>query len=133
MADRCLEPGCTGTIGADGYCDTCGTKAQAQAQPRPVQRARLYQQRAGNACPEPGCAGTIGADGYCDTCGTKAAPTTSAPDQQQQQSTLVPSDSRPSRIGRTLVTGSAKAKGPRRLGSSRTALSSERFAIGAGM
>ena len=24
---RCAEPGCTGRILADGYCDTCGTKA----------------------------------------------------------------------------------------------------------
>ncbi len=29
---RCTEPGCTGRILADGYCDTCGTKAPDPAQ-----------------------------------------------------------------------------------------------------
>jgi serine/threonine-protein kinase PknG len=31
--ERCTESGCTGTIAADGYCDTCGAKAKAVAHP----------------------------------------------------------------------------------------------------
>jgi len=31
MSVRCAEPGCTGKVLADGYCDTCGTKAPAPA------------------------------------------------------------------------------------------------------
>ncbi|HVM08720.1 MAG TPA: tetratricopeptide repeat protein [Acidimicrobiales bacterium] len=41
--------------------------------------------------------------------------------------------SRPSRIGRTLVTGSARAKGARRTSSARTRSTSQRFSIGAGL
>jgi serine/threonine-protein kinase PknG len=37
MKQRCTEPGCTGTILADGYCDTCGTKAAA---PTPAPTAK---------------------------------------------------------------------------------------------
>jgi serine/threonine-protein kinase PknG len=32
---RCGEPGCTGTVLPDGYCDTCGTKAAAPSAPAP--------------------------------------------------------------------------------------------------
>ena len=31
----CTEPGCTGTIAGDGYCDTCGSKHDPQAAPTP--------------------------------------------------------------------------------------------------
>ena len=36
-ARKCQEPGCTGTIAADGYCDTCGAKAPAR---RPATAAK---------------------------------------------------------------------------------------------
>ena len=32
----CTQPGCSGTIAADGYCDTCGVKAPAAAASRPA-------------------------------------------------------------------------------------------------
>ncbi len=83
----CTEAGCGGTIAADGYCDTCGTKpttAAGSGPPlaAPAPRAGLAGDPAagslvGGSCGEPGCTGTIAADGYCDTCGTKPG---SAPD-----------------------------------------------------
>jgi serine/threonine-protein kinase PknG len=36
MSRRCTQPGCTGTIAADGYCDTCGAKAPAQRDRAPA-------------------------------------------------------------------------------------------------
>jgi len=36
MMQGCAEPGCPGKILADGYCDTCGTKAPAPAPAKPV-------------------------------------------------------------------------------------------------
>ncbi|HEV2377509.1 MAG TPA: tetratricopeptide repeat protein [Streptosporangiaceae bacterium] len=66
-AMTCTQPGCNGTIGADGYCDTCGMAA-APAAPAAVPAAST------SACTQPGCGGTVGADGYCDTCGMAGAP-----------------------------------------------------------
>ena len=174
----CLEPGCTGTVGADAYCDTCGTKAQPApavappADPRAARRARRAARAEagaaagagaaaatnapapavagpGSTCQEPGCGGTILADDYCDTCGTKAAlqpaPSPSPSPSAQAAAAGVAAApaggeeaalsraSRPSRIGRTLVTGSAKAQGSRRTASARTRVASQRFAIGAGL
>lgn len=77
----CTEPGCGGTILADGYCDTCGSAAQPSAgQPPAAQPAAAA--RAG-ACGEPGCGGTILADGYCDTCGSAAQPSAAQPSAAQ--------------------------------------------------
>lgn len=36
MMQPCVEPGCSGKILADGYCDTCGTKAPTPAPAKPV-------------------------------------------------------------------------------------------------
>jgi serine/threonine-protein kinase PknG len=44
VAVRCAEPGCTGTIAADGYCDTCGAKAPARK--APAQKAAAPAQKA---------------------------------------------------------------------------------------
>ena len=100
----CTEPGCGGTIAADGYCDTCGTKAPTavaagtapSAPPAggtplaapvppsgpstaaPAAPAAPSGAVAGSSCAEPGCGGTIAPDGYCDTCGTKAEPAVAA-------------------------------------------------------
>lgn len=154
----CLEPGCSGTILDDGYCDTCGTKAKpaaaegaaAPGDPRAARRARRAAKAAaatnapaaaaptpGSSCLEPGCGGTILADGYCDTCGTKAvaqaAPPPAVASAAGGEEAAPSRASRPSRIGRTLVTGSAKAQGSRRTASARTRVASQRFAIGAGL
>ena len=39
-ARACAEPGCTGEIAADGYCDTCGAKARPPTRRRPSRRPR---------------------------------------------------------------------------------------------
>jgi serine/threonine-protein kinase PknG len=157
----CMEPGCSGTVLDDGYCDTCGTKAKPAAapegaaapDPRAARRARRAAKAAatatatnapaaaapapGSSCLEPGCGGTILADGYCDTCGTKAvaqaAPPVGVAPAAGGEEAAPSRASRPSRIGRTLVTGSAKAQGSRRTASARTRSTSQRFAIGAGL
>jgi serine/threonine-protein kinase PknG len=36
MSRHCTQPGCTGTIAADGYCDTCGAKAPAAVRHAPA-------------------------------------------------------------------------------------------------
>ncbi|WP_323746376.1 serine/threonine-protein kinase [Catenulispora pinisilvae] len=45
----CLEPGCDGTIDADGYCDTCGTAAAAAAQTAPRTGAGQASSRTANS------------------------------------------------------------------------------------
>lgn len=87
----CQQAGCSGTIAADGYCDTCGFAASHQpaaaASPPPAPAAATTPPPpgapraaapvgapvAGNACRQPGCGGSIAGDGYCDTCGMAAA------------------------------------------------------------
>ena len=82
----CTETGCGGTIAADGYCDTCGTKAASAASapsspppgssdpahsaaPQPPTGQQSSSPAVGGTCGRDGCTGTIAADGYCDTCG----------------------------------------------------------------
>ncbi|MEM7096055.1 MAG: tetratricopeptide repeat protein [Actinomycetota bacterium] len=92
----CTQPGCGGTILADGYCDTCGFAAPRQptapaassppgasgpasaaapvsssAAPWPAATAGAAS-FVGVTCLEPGCGGVFLADGYCDTCGIAA-------------------------------------------------------------
>jgi hypothetical protein len=91
----CTQPGCTGTI-VDGYCDVCGSPADAV----PFVPAEVAasagssasgdtpgltavgwgaggsspdpkDERINTACTQPGCTGTI-VDGYCDVCGSPA-------------------------------------------------------------
>ncbi len=76
----CSEAGCDGTVAADGYCDTCGTKAPTQGTPPPNQPSPSAVPQApaaaiGGSCTQHGCDGTVAADGYCDTCGLAAVAT----------------------------------------------------------
>jgi len=85
----CHQPGCGGTIAADGYCDTCGfatshqPAAPAPAAPAPAPPTSPPPPRpiggpvaAGKTlCRQAGCGGSIAADGYCDTCGLAHEPT----------------------------------------------------------
>ncbi|MEM7340157.1 MAG: tetratricopeptide repeat protein [Actinomycetota bacterium] len=93
----CTQPGCGGTIDADGYCDTCGLRQQVSAStpgggtngaagtqpttpaPAPAERALVAPVGPGSACPQLNCGGTIAEDGYCDTCGMRAVPATPVP------------------------------------------------------
>jgi serine/threonine-protein kinase PknG len=52
---RCVRPGCTGTIDADGYCDTCGHKSSG-----PVQEARVGA--TAGVSTEPAATGVTAAD-----------------------------------------------------------------------
>jgi hypothetical protein len=92
----CTQPGCTGTIVEDGYCDVCGSPASAPAsvpagvaaslaspslatRPGPTKvhsgsesPSSTTDKRLRTACNQPGCTGTIVEDGYCDVCGSPA-------------------------------------------------------------
>ncbi len=91
MAVACTEPGCSGSIAADGYCDTCGAKAtlsqpagaatpSATSSPSPSvgPAGRTADRAPGSVCGRDGCSGTIAGDGYCDTCGLAAQPASMA-------------------------------------------------------
>ncbi len=71
---NCSESGCGGTVLADGYCDTCGTKSSAAANTPSVGSVA-----SGTVCNQPGCGGTVSADGYCDTCGSKQGGASASP------------------------------------------------------
>lgn len=105
---------------------------------------------AGARCGQPGCGGTVLADGYCDTCGSKATPPkpkAAAPASAPSAAASVAPTVDPSATGASgstpiskrrrtgsIVTGSARARGTRRkTASGRTARSSSRTAIGAGL
>ena len=119
----CSEPGCPGTVLADGYCDTCGSlgappaPVAAPAAPPPAARAG---RTAGAVCAEPGCTGTILADGYCDTCGAMAP-------------AAAPAAPAPAAAPVAVVTGSARAAGSRRVTTTRTGSTARRGGIGAGI
>src|SRR5947209_2120884 len=50
MSRHCTQPGCTGTIAPDGYCDTCGAKAPAARQHAPTHgHAKKGAQKKGTA------------------------------------------------------------------------------------
>lgn len=133
----------SGTVLADGYCDTCGAKAaSATATPAPVVAAPMSPapagppRTAGSRCAQPGCTGTVLADGYCDTCGTKAVPPsasagpaptpTAEPATGLDRSTSAALASRP----RSFAVAST---GSRRTTSARTSSRSQRSGIGAGV
>ena len=94
----CTESGCSGNIAADGYCDTCGSKAGAAvgaptagtapgggsaipssagsaAEPSTPHKSLTV----GSVCGRHGCTGSIAADGYCDTCGLAAESAATTP------------------------------------------------------
>jgi hypothetical protein len=101
----CTQPGCTGTIVEDGYCDICGSPASTPAPvpagamaaaslaspglgtprgPRAVHGGSESPSiptdaRLTTACNQPGCTGTIIEDGYCDVCGSPASSPESVP------------------------------------------------------
>ncbi|HVF33038.1 MAG TPA: tetratricopeptide repeat protein [Acidimicrobiales bacterium] len=93
------------------------------------------------ACRRSGCGGSVLADGYCDTCGAKGGPppaatpaATPAPTPAAASSATPAAPGPGSRItARSLVTGSARARGSRRTASARTRTSSRRTTIGAGL
>ncbi|MDQ6727904.1 MAG: serine/threonine-protein kinase PknG [Actinomycetota bacterium] len=97
---RCTQPGCTGTIAPDGYCDTCGTKA---ATPVPVKRAIPHKAPAAASRPAP----------------SPPAPRPAVPGAGGTMGTL--------------TTGSARAHGTRRSGSSARTTSRRTGGIGAGL
>ncbi|MFF7455413.1 tetratricopeptide repeat protein [Kitasatospora sp. NPDC008115] len=71
MGETCVRPECggTGTIDADGYCDTCGLAPEGAASVRTATGAAAPAPAgAGGPCPRD-CAGTVDTDGYCDECG----------------------------------------------------------------
>src|SRR5215207_4480429 len=75
-----VEPGCSGTILDDDYCDVCGSPASLPAVPAEAAAAASRAPAAGLtavlrmlACVEPGCSGTILDDDYCDVCGSPAS------------------------------------------------------------
>ncbi len=122
----CTEPGCPGTIAADGYCDTCGMAAGPASAPVasvPAAAPRV----AGRACTEPGCSGTIAVDGYCDTCGMAAEASALAAALGPPGSASVPSIAAPSAPG----VSSRVAPTSRRTRSARTG--STRTRLGAGL
>jgi serine/threonine-protein kinase PknG len=101
---RCTQPGCPGTIAADGYCDTCGTKAPAAASPQPRKAPPAAARPATPARPAP----------------APARPTTAAP------------ASGAGTTG-TLTTGSARSHGTRRTGGTGRTTSRRTGGIGAGL
>ena len=110
---RCTEPGCTGRILSDGYCDTCGTKA-----PDPVAApaARAGHSAQGAARAGHSAQGAARATGQ----GLSNPAVTATP------SALVGTP-------RNLETGSTRSGGSRRTVSGRTRTTSRRSTIGAGL
>jgi serine/threonine-protein kinase PknG len=72
---RCVEPGCTGTIAADGYCDTCGAKAPAK---KVAAKKVAAPARAGSAAPAsaPAPPGTSASTGSSRSQGSRRTGTT---------------------------------------------------------
>ena len=101
--DRCTQPGCPGRIAADGYCDTCGTKA-----------------------PTPGVASPPAA------AARPAAPRSPAPPPPQSQRQPQPTGTGTGTAG-TLTTGSARSHGTRRTTATGRTTSRRTSAIGAGL
>ncbi len=155
-ATPCSEPGCPGTVLADGYCDTCGALGAAARPVAAPAAAGAAGAGAGPAVPaggagggggtllaglpclQSGCPGTVLPDGYCDTCGALAAPSPApAPAPVAAAGAGVELDggrgSVPSVSIAALTTGSARARGSRRTTSARTASSRRQAAIGAGL
>ncbi|MFG1999408.1 tetratricopeptide repeat protein [Spirillospora sp. NPDC048911] len=125
-ADKCAQPGCTGTM-QDGYCDVCGSPPVAASAPAPLAAAAPPMAAPGR-CNQPGCTGTL-QDGYCDVCGMPPSSGTpaSAPASAPVTSGSTPSGSLPSG---SFATGSVRT-GSARTGSSRS--SGRRGALGAGL
>ena len=101
---RCVEPGCTGTIAADGYCDTCGAKAPARPAP-PARKAAAA---------------------------AKPAPPTRKAAAAAARAAPAPAPAAPAAPGTGATTGSSRSQGSRRTGTTRTTRR-RTSAIGAGL
>ncbi len=66
----CRDDTCTGIIGADGRCGTCGLSfdARAQIELQPVDMEGVDPDDR-VPCSDDCCVGIIGANGRCGTCG----------------------------------------------------------------
>lgn len=124
---QCNESGCAGTVGADGYCDTCGTKAEAAAPVGTSAGTGGAESVAGSSCGEAGCSGTLGPMGYCDVCGVKGTPGASA------VSTAGPATLSQSLRSGSFTSGSAHGSRRVRRDSTRTSSRTRRSGIGRGL
>ncbi|HEX3623508.1 MAG TPA: tetratricopeptide repeat protein, partial [Acidimicrobiales bacterium] len=110
---RCTQPGCPGRIAADGYCDTCGTKAPvAAAAAPPAAKSKSKSTVNGRTSPPP-------PPTRAPTAAPSARPAASAPP--------------PAGTTGTLTTGSARSHGTRRTGSTGRTTSRRTGGIGAGL
>ena len=117
----CTQPACTGTI-VDGYCDVCGSPADAlpfipavaaasAAAPALAVRTGQTAGHGGSGfparprdCTQRGCGGTI-VDGYCDVCGSPAGAPPFVPALAAAQYTNVAEEESPTqRIPRVQIT-----------------------------
>ena len=111
----CAEPGCTGEIAADGYCDTCGAKARPPSRPAPGARQAAPAAAPPDAAPAP--ARRLGA----------ARPSSPGPGPG-------PADGASAAVsGGTHVSGSSRSPGSRRQTRATRSTASRRTAIGAGL
>ena len=111
----CAEPGCTGEIAADGYCDTCGAKARPPSRPAPGARQAAPAAAPPDAAPAP--ARRLGA----------ARPSSPGPGPG-------PADGGSAAVsGGTHVSGSSRSPGSRRQTRATRSSASRRTAIGAGL
>jgi serine/threonine-protein kinase PknG len=66
---NCAVGGCSGQI-EDGYCNVCGTKANAPGLAASASAPMTSGALASNICADSTCSGTV-EDGYCNLCGLK--------------------------------------------------------------
>ncbi len=139
MTVACTGAGCSGTVLADGYCDTCGAKA-GQRDPYAMPAAPVVPRApaaagpstsAGGTCRVPACGGTVLADGYCDTCGTKASAAAEPPGliTPPVGPIAISASARPAG---SFVTGSARSRS-RRASTNRSSARSRRSGLGSGL
>lgn len=88
----CPDGACTGVIGDDGLCKTCGRaatnwgderqrglvveapppSATAAAAPAPADDSDAYEWSRRQLCPDDACVGVLGSDDRCKVCGRSA-------------------------------------------------------------
>jgi serine/threonine-protein kinase PknG len=117
---RCTQPGCTGTIAPDGYCDTCGAKGPA---PAPAKKAAGVTKA---AAPARGATPAGPARPARPSPGSPARPPAPA-------AAPVPLGGAVGATTGTLATGSARSHGTRRSSSSARTTSRRTSGIGAGL
>ena len=73
--ELCPDGNCTGLIGVDGRCKTCGlgkdgSRAHAAAHAdEPREEASSFDDDDRKLCPDGNCTGLLGEDGRCKVCG----------------------------------------------------------------